>query len=39
VDFKVSTLPSALSIVPRTRTVCAVAAAHDAAMIAPASAN
>src|SRR5712671_5149181 len=30
-DFKVSTLPSTLSIVPRTRTVCAVAAAHDAA--------
>src|SRR5207249_9947201 len=37
VDFKVSTLPSAFSMVPRTRRVCAVAAAHDAAMMAPAS--
>src|SRR4029077_7144418 len=38
-DFKVSTLPSAFSMVPRTRMVCAVAAVHDAARIAPASAN
>src|SRR6266567_4557803 len=37
-DFNESTLPSAFSIVPRMRTVCAMAAAHDAAMIAPASA-
>src|SRR5256885_7121144 len=38
-DFKVSTLPWTFSMAPRTRRVCAVAAAHEAAMIAPASAN
>ena len=38
VDFRVSTLPSTFSMVPRTRRVCAVAAVHHAAMIAPASA-
>src|SRR5438093_738759 len=37
-DLSVSTLPSAFSIVPRTRRVCAVTA-HDAAIIAPTSSN
>src|SRR6267154_1050792 len=37
-DFKVRTLPSTFSMSPRTRRVCAVAAVHHAAMIAPASA-
>src|SRR5258705_8732981 len=37
VDFNESTLPSAFSIVPRIRTVCAVAAEHAATIIAPAS--
>src|SRR5450631_614090 len=36
-DFNESTLPSAFSIVPLMRMVCAVAAEHDAAIIAPAS--
>src|SRR5260221_9948695 len=38
-DFNESTLPSAFSIVPLMRMVCAVAAEHDAAIIAPASSN
>src|SRR2546430_7319300 len=38
-DFNESTLPSAFSIVPLMRMVCAVAAEHDAAIIAPASTN
>src|SRR5450631_960947 len=36
-DFNESTLPSAFSIVPFMRMVCAVAAEHDAAIIAPAN--